>query len=181
MNERRRFSGLKADRIRANLERVRERISAAGRDPDDVELLAAIKYVDADELPVLAEAGVTLVGENRAQDLLDKHERHAQLFEWDFIGALQSRKIKQIAPVARLIHSVATESALVQLEVHHAREVLIQVNVSREEGKAGIPPHELDTFIEVCPAPVGGLMTPTASRRHRGDGTGARTSRPWGA
>src|SRR3712207_6050234 len=93
-------------RIRANLERVRERIGP------DVEICAAVKYVAATDLPALAEAGIELVGENRAQDLLEKRALHADLFTWDFIGALQSRKVKDVAPNVRLIHSVGSESAL---------------------------------------------------------------------
>jgi PLP dependent protein len=156
----RQFTDIDPAVVRANVERVRERIAAAGRDPGDVELLAAIKYVPLDELPRLAEAGIEIVGENRAQELAAKHAAHGELFAgWDFIGALQSRKVKEIAPIARLIHSVASESALAQLERHPAHEVLIQVNVAGEEGKAGVAPGELAAFIERCPAPVGGLMT----------------------
>lgn len=169
----RQFTDLQPAAIRANLERVRERIAAAGRDPGEVELLAAIKYVAAAELPRLAEAGVTLVGENRAQDLAAKHELHGELFDWDFIGVLQSRKAKQVAPIARLIHSVASESALAQLERHPAREILVQVDVAGEAGKAGIDPSDLGRFLEAAPVPVGGLMTmppfverPEDNRRH---------------
>jgi pyridoxal phosphate enzyme (YggS family) len=155
----RRFEDLDPARVRANLDRVRDRIAAAGRDPGEVELLAAVKYVPIGELPKLAEAGIGLVGENRAQELAAKRAAHADLFEWDFIGALQSRKVKDVAPRARLIHSVASESALAQLERHPALEVLIQVNVAGEEGKAGVAPADLEAFVEACPAPVGGLMT----------------------
>ena len=169
----RQFTGLRPEQIRQNLERVREKIAAAGRDPADVEILAAIKYVSADELPALAEGGIELVGENRAQDLLAKQEAHGDLFTWDFIGQLQSRKVKDIAPHVRLIHSVASESALRKLEEHPAKEVLIQVNVAGEEGKAGIAPEELGDFIAACPVPVTGLMTmppfverPEDNRRH---------------
>jgi PLP dependent protein len=158
---------LDAARVRANLERVRERIGP------DVEVLAATKYVEAGDLPALAEAGVGLVGENRAQDLLAKQERHRDLFEWDFIGAIQSRKLKDISPNVRLIHSIASESALRRLERNPAKEVLIQVNVAGEESKEGIPPAELGTYIERCPVPVTGLMTmppftehPEESRRY---------------
>src|SRR4051812_549352 len=118
------FTGLEAATVRTNLERVRERIAATGRDPEQVEICAATKYVPAGELPALAQAGVVLVGENRAQDLARKQERHGDLFSWDFIGALQSRKVKDVAPRVRLIHSVASESALRQLSRHPAREVL---------------------------------------------------------
>src|SRR6266545_6228715 len=122
------------ERIRRNLERVREEIGA------EVEILAATKYVEADDLPALAEAGIELVGENRAQDLLAKQEAHRDLFTWDFIGQLQSRKVKDIAPNVRLIHSIASESALHRLEQHPAREVLIQVNVAGEGSKEGVDP-----------------------------------------
>jgi PLP dependent protein len=144
---------MRAQRVRDNLERVRERIGS------EVEILAAIKYVDADDLPALAEAGIELVGENRAQELLAKQEQHRELFTWDFIGALQSRKLRDITPNVRLIHSVASESALRRLEQHPANEVLIQVNVAGEESKEGVDPGELAGYIERCPVPVTGLMT----------------------
>jgi PLP dependent protein len=140
-------------RVRANLERVREQIGT------EVEICAAIKYMTAGDLPALAEAGISLVGENRAQDLVAKQDAHGDLFEWDFIGALQSRKVKDVAPRVRLIHSVASESALAQLEKHPAREILVQVNVAGEEGKAGVAPEELADFVARCPLPVAGLMT----------------------
>jgi PLP dependent protein len=155
------------ERIRANLERVRSEIG------DRVEILAAVKYVAAEELPALAEAGIELVGENRAQELIAKQELHGELFTWDFIGALQSRKVKDVAPRVRLIHSVASESALGRLAEHPAPEVLIQVNVAAEDGKAGIAPAGLGDFIARCPVPVTGLMTmppaverPEDNRRH---------------
>jgi pyridoxal phosphate enzyme (YggS family) len=154
----REFTGLRPERISENLERVRDRIAAAGRNPAEVEILAAIKYVVAGELPALAEGGIELVGENRAQDLLAKRERHAGDFTWDFIGALQSRKVKDVAPNVRLIHSVASESAMRQLEKHPAGEVLIEVNVAGEESKAGVDPGELPHYLEACPVPVTGLM-----------------------
>ena len=167
------FSGLDAAGVRDNLERARERIAAAGREPADVRICAAIKYVPAEELPALAEAGIQIVGENRAQDLLAKQEAHRHLFEWHFIGALQSRKVKDVAPNVALIHSLASESALTQLEKHPAPAVLVQVNVSGEESKAGIGPAELGDFIARCPVPVAGLMTmpplaedPDDSRRY---------------
>jgi len=158
---------VRPDRVRENLERVRDRIGSG------VEILAAIKYVDADDLPALAEAGIELVGENRAQELLAKQERHRELFAWDFIGAIQSRKIKDIAPNVRLIHSIASASALRRLEQTPANEVLIEVNVAGEASKEGVDPSELAAYIERCPCPVTGLMTmppfterPEDSRRY---------------
>jgi uncharacterized pyridoxal phosphate-containing UPF0001 family protein len=142
-------------RISANLERIREKAGP------EVEILAATKYVPADEMGALAEAGVTLVGENRLQDLEEKRERWGERFDWDFIGNLQSRKVKRILPLVRLIHSVASESALAQLERHAApeTEVLVEVNLSGEEGKGGIDPGELGEFITGTPVTVSGLMT----------------------
>jgi PLP dependent protein len=153
------FTGLDAEWIRRNLDGVRERIAVAGGDPNRIEICAAIKYVPAGELPALAAAGIRLVGENRAQDLLAKREAHGNLFEWDFIGVLQSRKVRDVAPNVRLIHSVASDSALRQLAKHPASEVLIEVNVAGEEGKSGIAPGDLPAFLERCPVRVGGLMT----------------------
>ena len=153
------FTGLSPERIAANLDRVRERIASAGADPTTVEVCAATKYVPAEELPALGAGGIDLVGENRAQDLLAKQASHRERFEWDFIGALQSRKVRDIAPAVRLIHSVASDSALRRLEQHPAQEVLVEVNVSGEHGKAGIAPSELGAFVARCPVPVGGLMT----------------------
>lgn len=162
------IAGPGAERIRENLERVREEIaraaSATGRDPDEVRVLAATKYVALADLPELARAGVTLVGENRAPDLQEKVAAHGALFDWHFIGQLQSRRVRAIVPHVRLIHSVASESALQELARHreHARpglELLLQVNVAREPGKAGIAPEQLESFLERAPLPVVGLMT----------------------
>ena len=154
------MAGLDPARVRANLERVRAQVG------DAVEICAATKYVGVDDLPALAEAGIGLVGENRAQDLAAKQDEHGSLFEWDFIGALQSRKVKDVAPRVRLIHTVASDSALAQLEKHSAAEVLIQVNVAGEEGKAGIAPAELGDFVARCPLPVAGLMTMPPFTKH---------------
>jgi len=153
------FSGLDAEYVARNLERVRERIARSGADPARIEVCAAIKYVPAGELPVLAEAGIGLVGENRAQDLVAKQAAHRDLFEWDFIGVLQSRKVKDVAPNVRLIHSVASDSVLRRLATDPAREVLVEVNVAGEAGKAGVAPADLPALIERSPVPVTGLMT----------------------
>ena len=166
--------GLDAEHVHANLLRVRAELDAAcaraSRPPESVEVLAATKYVALEDLPALAGAGVRLVGENRAQDLRAKVAAHGELFEWDFIGQLQSRRVRQIVPHVRLIHSVASESALRELERHRdsARaglRILIEVNVAGEAGKAGVEPEELDALIARAPVPVAGLMTmPPLSR-----------------
>lgn len=155
--------------VRRNLEQVRERCGPG------VEILAASKYVLADEMEALAEAGVGLVGENRLQDLEAKHERYGDRFQWDFIGNIQSRKLKRILPLVRLIHSVATESVLEQLERHGGpqTEILVEVNVGEEADRAGVAPDELGEFIARSPVSVSGLMTmppftedPETSRPH---------------
>jgi uncharacterized pyridoxal phosphate-containing UPF0001 family protein len=147
--------GIDAAKVAANLEEVRAVVG------ERVELLVATKYVPLEEMGKLAEAGVRLVGENRQQDLAAKHERWGDAFEWDFIGNLQSRKLKQVLPLCRLVHSVATDSVLTQLEKHRTpeTEVLVEVNVSGEEGKGGVEPDGLPAFIERCPVRVSGLMT----------------------
>ena len=157
--------GLDPGRIAERLAEIR---AAMGR--DDVEVLAAVKYVAAEELGALAEAGVTVAGENRAQEL----EAKAALglpFTWDFIGQLQSRKVKAIVPLVRYVHSVCTDSALAQLEKHATPDtrILVEVNVAEEEGKAGVAPADLGDFIARsgrAGIDVVGLMTmpPLASK-----------------
>jgi pyridoxal phosphate enzyme (YggS family) len=173
------IEGLDSDRVRANLAAVRDEIAAAaaraGRDPAAVELVAATKYVRAEELGALADAGVGVLGENRAQDLAAKQAAWPGRFTWDFIGQLQSRKVKQVLPLVRFIHSVGSDSALAQLARYGtpATEVLVEVNVAGEEGKAGVAPAELPGFLARCPVRVVGLMgmppfttRPEASRPH---------------
>ncbi len=155
------ITGIKAEHVRSNLERVHEEIAAAGRDPSEVEVLAAVKYVARDELGALAEGGLRVLGENRAQDLAAKADAHPGRFIWDFIGQLQSRKVRQIVPYVRYIHSVASESALRQLERHATEQtkVMIEVNVAGEQSKSGIAPEQLERYLGLCPVPVVGLMT----------------------
>jgi uncharacterized pyridoxal phosphate-containing UPF0001 family protein len=152
--------GLDAAEIRGSLDRLRAEISVAapGR---KVEILAAVKYVPVEELDVLSEAGLQLLGENRAQDLVAKAEAHPGRFTWDFIGHLQSRKVRQLLPYVRYIHSVASDSALEQLRRHGSPDtrILVEVNVAGESGKSGIAPEELPTFLERSPVAVIGLMT----------------------
>ena len=166
-----RIEGIKPERVRANLERIRAETGP------DVEILAASKYVAVAEMGALAEGGVALVGENRLQDLEAKHERWGGAFTWDFIGTLQSRKVRRVAPLVRLIHSVCTESVLERLgdlpDPGAAPGVLVQVNVAGEESKAGVEPEHLGEFIVKCPVRVSGLSTippfaadPEVSRPH---------------
>jgi pyridoxal phosphate enzyme (YggS family) len=161
--------GLSAERVAENLATVREHVEAAklagGRAPEEtVRILAAAKYVPEEELPALAAGGVELLGENRAQDLERKVAAHGELFEWHFIGQLQSRRVRTIVPHVTLIHSLASRSALDELSRHSERaraglRILLEVNVSGEQGKAGIAPQEIDSYIDASPVPVAGLMT----------------------
>jgi len=154
------ITGLDAGRVRETAERIREELAAATGDRPPPELLAAVKYVPLEALEVLAQAGVTLLGENRAQDLAAKADAYPGAFRWHFIGQLQSRKVKDVLPYVELIHSVASDSALRRLEQHGTpdTEVLVEVDVAGEEGKAGIAPGELEDFIARCPVRVVGLM-----------------------
>jgi pyridoxal phosphate enzyme (YggS family) len=177
------ITGLDVAGVAANRAAVVAEIEAAcaraGRDPAGVELLAAVKYVATDELPVLAAAGIALAGENRAQALLEKVEAPGGPdLVWDFIGHLQSRKVKQVVPHVRLIHSVGSDSVLRELEKHgtDTTEVLVEVNIAEEDGKSGIAPGELDAFLARAAEAgvrVTGLMTmpPLADT--------AEASRPW--
>ena len=133
----------------------------------DVEILAATKYVEADDLPALHAAGVTLVGENRTDSLIPKQERFGDLFTWDFIGHVQSRKVRDIVGRVRLIHAVDSLSACEQLERRRAPgstvDCLLQVNVAGEDTKSGVAPAEVDAFLESVGPLAGvrfrGLMT----------------------
>jgi len=162
-------AGLDPDRVRHNLDEVRAQLP----DPD-ITVLAAVKYLAAGDLPALWEAGIRVVGENRAQELEQKATEYPD-FTWDFIGHLQSRKVKTVLPLVRWIHSVASDSALKELGKHGTPEtkVLVEVNIAAEEGKSGIAPADLPAFLERCPVTVVGLMTmppftenPEDSRRH---------------
>lgn len=160
---------LDPEQIAANAERIRSRIGP------DVEVVAATKYVAVEQMGAILDAGITLVGENRLQELESKRARWGDAFTFDFIGNLQSRKVKSLLPIVRLIHSVGSDSALEQLRRHAApeTEILVEVNIAGEHGKSGVAPAELDAFIERCPVRVAGLMTmppfaerPAESRPH---------------
>ena len=163
------FRDIDPVRVAANLAAVRAAV------PAGTEVLVACKYVPCEEMAALAAAGVELVGENRLGDLEEKHERWAGEFTFDFIGNVQSRKVREILPLVRLIHSVHSASVMKQLAKHgdERTEVLIQVNVAGEEGKGGVDPDELGAAIEACPVRVVGLSTmppftdqPERSRPH---------------
>ena len=138
--------------MRENLERIRAEIGPG------VELLVATKYVSAEELETLAEAGVELVGENRLQDLVEKQERLRDRFRWHFIGHLQSRKAPEVSERCELVHSLASLSAAKRLTA----PALVEVNLAGEETKSGIAPEELDPFLaelRTLGVQVRGLMT----------------------
>jgi pyridoxal phosphate enzyme (YggS family) len=147
-------AGLDPDRVRANLAAVQEEVGPG------VTVLAAVKYVELEDMPALVEAGVRTAGENRAQELQAKAAAHPEL-DWHFIGHLQSRKVATVLPLVSLVHSVASDSVLARLERHGQPDtrVLVQVNVAGEEGKDGVAPADLDAFLERCPVEVAGLMT----------------------
>jgi len=144
--ERRASSPSSAESIRANYERIKAELGP------EVTIVAATKYVD--DLSPLAEAGIEIVGENRAQDLEAKHARHGDTFRWHFIGHLQSRKAKTVNELCELCHSLASESAARRLEI----PALVEVNLSGEESKSGIPESELEAFLALYEH-VRGLMT----------------------
>jgi uncharacterized pyridoxal phosphate-containing UPF0001 family protein len=139
---------LSPERVRENYERIKEEAGPG------VTVVAATKYVSLEDMSTLAEAGIEVVGENRAQDLLAKHGRHADVFRWHFIGHLQSRKAKIVNATCELCHSLASESAARRLEI----PALVEVNLSGEETKSGIRPAELPRLLELS-TEVRGLMT----------------------
>lgn len=134
--------------VRANYERITAELGP------EVTIVAATKYVSVDELAALAEAGIEVVGENKAQDLEAKHARYGAAFRWHFIGHLQSRKAKTVNELCELCHSLSSESAAKRLEI----PALVEVNLSGEETKSGVLEGELEDFLGLY-ANVRGLMT----------------------
>ena len=147
-----------ADRYR----RIREEIG------DGVTVVVAAKYVSVEEMAVLVQAGVEVVGENRAQDLERKHAAYGDAFRWHFIGHLQSNKVKVVNRLCELVHSLSSDSAAARLTV----PALLEVNLSGEETKSGVAPGEIAGYLQRHPS-IHGLMTmpplstdPEASRPH---------------
>ena len=156
--------------VAANLARIRALVGP------QVEILAATKYVEAADLPALHEAGVTLVGENRTDALIPKQEQYGDLFTWDFIGHVQSRKVRDLVGRVRLIHAVDSQSACEQLDRRRMQgttvDCLLQVNVASEDTKSGVAPAAVDEFLAAVEPLAGvrfrGLMTmPPAVDRSR--------------
>ncbi|MGH3005700.1 MAG: YggS family pyridoxal phosphate enzyme [Gaiellaceae bacterium] len=138
--------------MRAGLQRVRGEVGP------DATIVVATKYVSLEEMAVLADAGVEVVGENRAQDLADKHARYGERFRWHFIGHLQSRKAKEVSSLCELCHSLASSSAARRLTI----PALVEVNLSGEDSKSGVPKAELRAFLAEARelgVDVRGLMT----------------------
>ncbi len=156
------------EKVRERFAEVEGRVAAAavtaGRDPAATRVLVATKYVAAEHLGALAEAGVRLIGENRAQDLVAKHALYGDTFDYHFIGHLQSRKTKLILPIATLIHSVSTMSVVHEIDARAEApaDVLLEVNIGGEESKSGVAPADADAFLEEAAGYVGvrfaGLM-----------------------
>lgn len=139
----------------ASASRIAERYQALREEVGEhVTIVAATKYVSLEEMAALAEAGIEVVGENRAQDLERKHERFGDVFRWHFIGHLQSNKVKVVNRLCELVHSLSSESAAQRLEI----PAFLEVNLSEEQSKSGVPPEDVPAFVERYPA-IRGLMT----------------------
>ena len=136
------------DEVRANYDRIKREVGP------EVTVVAATKYVSVDDMHALVDAGVDLVGENRAQDLEAKHARYGESFRWHFVGHLQSRKAKVVNELCELCHSLASESAAKRLTI----PALLEVNLSGEPTKSGVEPDEIERYLELYPDPRG-LMT----------------------
>jgi uncharacterized pyridoxal phosphate-containing UPF0001 family protein len=143
---------ISAEQIRQNYERIRSEVGP------EITVVAATKYADLETMELLAEAGVEVVGENRAQELVVKHERFGDRFRWHFIGHLQSRKAKEVSGLCELVHSLSSASAAKRLTV----PALVEVNLAGEETKEGVSPDQLPRFLaeaQELGADVRGLMT----------------------
>ena len=134
--------------VRANYERIRSEVG------DGVTVVAAIKYIALEDLRALVDAGIEVVGENRAQDLERKHAQYADVFRWHFIGHLQSNKVKVVNRMCELVHSLDSDSTATRLTV----PALVEVNLAGERSKSGIPPEDLPRFLDLY-GDVRGLMT----------------------
>lgn len=134
--------------VRRNLDRIREQAGPG------VTIVAATKYASVEDMAVLLEAGVEVVGENRAQDLERKHTRYGDAFRWHFIGHLQSNKVKVVNRLCELVHSLDSESAARRLTV----PALLEVNLSGEASKSGVAEAEIESYLERFPF-IRGLMT----------------------
>jgi len=137
------------DEIRARYAEVTDEVGPG------VQVVAATKYVSLEGMAALAEAGIPVVGENRAQDLAAKHARYGDAFRWHFIGHLQSRKAPAVGAVCELVHSLDSLSAARRLDA----PALVQVNLAGEASKSGVAPEELEEFLAACPVDVRGLST----------------------
>ena len=144
---------LSAEDVRRRYEEVREVVGTG------VTVVAATKYVSIEEMEVLADAGVEVVGENRAQELEAKHGRFGDVFRWHFIGHLQSRKARTVNETCELCHSLASESAARRLTI----PALVEINLSGEASKSGIAPDELSRFLELYPNARGLMTMPPAT------------------
>jgi pyridoxal phosphate enzyme (YggS family) len=157
---------LSVSTVRANYERIRAEVGPG------VTVVAATKYVTADELEILVEAGIEVVGENRLQDLEAKRARYGDAFRWHFIGHLQSRKARDVSTLCELCHSLSSASAARRLTI----PTLVEVNLSGEESKSGVAPEDLHSFlaeVRELGADVRGLMTMPPLAAEPG------ASRPW--
>jgi pyridoxal phosphate enzyme (YggS family) len=178
----RQFRGT-AESVRERFAEVQSRVTAAanqaGRAPSEVAVLVATKYVDVDDMGVLRDAGIRLIGENKAQDLVAKHARYGDAFEYHFIGHLQSRKTRLVLPLVTLVHSVCTMSVVEEIEARAVQptDVLLEVNIAAEESKSGVLARDVDAFLAaavncpkvrfkglMCMPPIGGAADET--RRH---------------
>ena len=148
---------------------VRERyLEVRERAGSHVTVVVATKYVPFADLRVLVEAGIEVVGENRAQDLVAKHAAYRDAFRWHFIGNLQSNKVKVVNPICELVHSLDSESAARRLTV----PALLEVNLSGEDSKSGIDPETIGSWLERFPSILGLMTMPPLAHD-------PEASRPW--
>lgn len=145
---------LDADAVRSAYERVRSEVGAG------VTVVAATKYVPLEQMGIVAGAGIEVVGENRAQDLVRKHEAHGGAFRWHFIGTLQSNKVKLVNGRCELVHSLDSDSAAQRLEVPS----LLQVALAGEGAKSGVPESEIEAYLQRYPLVCGLTTMPPLAR-----------------
>ncbi len=160
-----------SERIDSIVQRIAQAAKSAGRSPADVTLLAATKTRDTDTVREIIANGISVVGENRVQEMTQKLAENAyENASLHFIGQLQSNKVRQVAGYVDLIHSVDSlklaqeinKAVVARSDMTQPQDILIEINIGGETSKGGIQPGQLKQFLyslsELPAIRISGLM-----------------------
>ena len=146
-----------SDILIENVERIKKEVASAalcsGRQPEDVRIVPATKTVPAERINLLLECGIDTIGENRVQELLEKYDTLDKRFSVHFIGKLQTNKVKYIIDKVDMIHSVDSLKLCEEIgkrarAIGRVMDILVEINIGREESKSGIMPEDAMDFVE---------------------------------